>query len=316
MSDRSPEFHPSPTAQEMADALRRRTMVERHARSGGPGMEAARFSELGDLEGLPPLAKPGVTAPFVKLARRVLQAFLRPWLATQTIFNREIGRRFDETHAAAADLERRMPHIELGLRHLEDRIVQLEARAADARSHARGTEPAPMDFRALEQMFLHSRLPHPPGQVLSLYTDAPSVPLELASFGYDVWSAAHRLDAAHPRLHAYERSTQLPFADETFDAVVGFALVEERATDGSDVALREVARVLKRDGRVLVSVCGSSGRAVLTPRLAPLVAVDIIRAERAGPHWQVTARDPDPAKPAPQSAVILIDARKPDASGR
>src|SRR5207237_7690842 len=40
-----------------------------------------------DLVHLPPLAKPGRLARFVRLARRALKSLLRPWLAGQTEFN-------------------------------------------------------------------------------------------------------------------------------------------------------------------------------------------------------------------------------------
>src|SRR5438477_8511127 len=40
-----------------------------------------------DLVHLPPLAKPGRLARFVRLARRTLKSLLRPWLAGQTEFN-------------------------------------------------------------------------------------------------------------------------------------------------------------------------------------------------------------------------------------
>src|SRR5688572_5169868 len=109
-------FHPSPDAREMADALRSGAAVRRsQVDTGDPGADAARLSALGDLEGLPPLAKPGPAAPLVKGARALLRLFLRPWLATQTIFNREIGRLLDAMLTAVRDLLRRMTRFEEGI---------------------------------------------------------------------------------------------------------------------------------------------------------------------------------------------------------
>src|SRR5690606_23956018 len=94
-----------------------------------PGVDAARLRPLGDLEGLPPVAKPGLASPVIRFVRRVLRGFLRPWLAVQTTFNHEIADRLDESAAVVRDLHRRVPALETGLQDLDTRLRQLETPA-------------------------------------------------------------------------------------------------------------------------------------------------------------------------------------------
>src|SRR5262245_32222697 len=105
----------------MADALRASLAVRRRLEAESEGDAGARLRDLGDLEGLPAVAKPGAAGPAVKFARRVLRAFMRPWLAAQTIFNREASRRVQSMQTVVHDLERRTPLLESAVRHLEDR---------------------------------------------------------------------------------------------------------------------------------------------------------------------------------------------------
>ena len=173
-------LQPSPTAAEMADALRSGVAVRRRLEERAPAADAARLGVFGDLEGLGPVAKPGAAAPAVRFVRRVLQTFIRPWLAKQTIFNREIARHADESATIVRDLRRRVPLIEDGMHILDARIRTMELRAAGEA----GVVPSPLDPVPLQRMFVHSRLPPPPASVLLIGNVAPDIEVELRSLGY------------------------------------------------------------------------------------------------------------------------------------
>ena len=179
MSDLISDLRPDADAPQMAEALRSGFALRRGLEAVPPGGDAARLGELGDLEGLPPLAKPGPAAPVIKVVRRVLQVFLRPWLATQTIFNRELARRFGESVTVLRDLRRRMPLAEESLQALDDRLRRIE--------EASGRAVSTIDGRVqLQHMFVHSRLPPPPGRVLLLGDDDTPLRDELAMLGYTI----------------------------------------------------------------------------------------------------------------------------------
>ena len=58
--------------------------------------------------------------------------------------------------------------------------------------------------------------------------------------------------STHPRRHVRGSITALPFSDESFDAVVATGVLEF-VVDDLDGAIRELARVLRRDGEAVVS---------------------------------------------------------------
>ena len=296
MADAIPEFRPSPDARELADALRSGLAVRRSRLDADAyGAEEARLRELGDLEGLPPVAKPGPAAPFVKFVRKILQVFLRPWLAVQTIFNRELARRFQNTITSVRDLERRAPHIEKSLEQLTARIRQLEERhdvPDGSRPHVPGDT---IDSESLERMFLHSRMPRPPARVLNLGNAGITAATELASFGFDVWSVdARPIDFTHPRIRRCRSiAGALPFADATFDVVVSLSaaadvtLLDESA---NAAVVREVSRVIKPGGHFIMTIEGRGPAAnpvALASTLAPLRVTETLRASRALNVWSV-----------------------------
>ena len=177
------DLRPSPSAADMADALRSGVAVRRRHEAATPGADAARLAALGDLEGLGPVAKPGAAAPVVKSGRRLLQLFLRPWLAMQTIFNREIGRRFDESATIVRDLRRRVPLIEDGLHSLDARLRALEAVRPGGEDVARRPHT---DSSYVQRLFIHSRLPPPPARVLLQDAAGEVIERELVNLGYRV----------------------------------------------------------------------------------------------------------------------------------
>jgi len=179
----SGDLRPSPSAADMADALRSGVALRRRHEAATPGADAARLMVLGDLEGLGPVAKPGATAPVVRFGRQLLQLFLRPWLAMQTIFNREIGRRFDESATIVRDLRRRVPLLEDGLQNLDMRLRALEAVRPGGADVPRGPHA---DRSYVQRLFIHSRLPPPPVSVLLLGDVGDEIERELMNLGYRV----------------------------------------------------------------------------------------------------------------------------------
>lgn len=246
-TDRPPstsDFAPSPSAPQLADALRADVAVRRRLSAEDAGEDAARLTALGDLDGLLPVAKPGPGAPVIRRVRAVLRAFLRPWLAAQTIFNREIARRFQTMVTDVRDLDRRAPRLEEAVHRLEERILRLERSnregaplgAADAPDREAG-------IASLERMFVHSRLPRPPARVLASAPDAAVIAPELESFGFDVLVAdVTSVDAA------------------AFDVVLHLD-----ASGGNQAGIESVRQLVTAAARALVA----GGRLVLSLRPNP-----------------------------------------------
>jgi hypothetical protein len=305
----------------MADALRFR--VAASARPYAATMDAARFQELANVEETPATARPGALAPLVRLSRRMIHALVRPWLATQTLFNRELARRLDHALLVTGDLDRRLPHLERSLQRLEARILQLEATAHEGRSSAAGgARPASIDLATLTAMFVHGRMPRPPARVLAVRAGA-ALATELASFGFLVCSLDDAQEG-HPRvLRCHASLESLPFADASLDAVVG-ALPLASAPESARVrtqTLEEIWRVLRPGGRFVGALepGGAAGREGLGPALAPLHLHETAHARFDGSAWTVRAVDAAAdgrSTPAAVAALTLIDARRPDVSGR
>lgn len=188
--------------------------------------------------------------------------------------------------------------------------------------------------RILEHMFVHTRLPKPPAEVLDLGCAESTSALEMASFGFEVTGMDLReLPLEHPSLRMVRGDiTQLPFGDGSFDAVVSLSTIEHVGLDwygpgaqkGSDFQVAaEVCRVLRPGGLFLLTV--PYGRAALTPvhrvydrgRLDELLRgftrVETAYGVRDGNAWSFTtdASRADPADSVDRvSAVALVVARK------
>src|SRR5687767_1841144 len=171
-------FRERPSAQELADALR----VQHEARVGKGRRDPAipaQLRQLGDIDSIPPVAKPGAGAPLIKMARAVLRVFLRPWLAVQTLFNQELLKRMLEIERDLADLERRTPRIQDGLHQLERRLQALEAPFP---REVRASETTVPELRAIERAFVHSRVPRPPARALFIGAADAALVSELRTF--------------------------------------------------------------------------------------------------------------------------------------
>lgn len=176
-------FRESRDAQQLADALRTRHTARRERPDDDE--LSADLQRLGDIESIPAVARPGVTAGPMKAARSVLRVLLRPWLAVQTQTNHEVARRLQRVSSHVSHLLRRTPEIEESLQHLEARVRAIERRDVVA-APSPVVEPMLAD---LERMFVHMHLGRPPARVLILGA-AASVFDEIAAFGFDAANAS------------------------------------------------------------------------------------------------------------------------------
>jgi hypothetical protein len=140
----SSRFQESQTAQQLADALRDGHGARRRDQPDSDEL-SAHLRRLADLESIPAVAKPGLTAVPMKLARGVLRVLLRPWLAVQTQANHEIARQLQRVDSGLSDLARRTPQLEQSLQHVAQRLAAVEGAATAASRADRG--PTLDDFQ-------------------------------------------------------------------------------------------------------------------------------------------------------------------------
>lgn len=300
-------FRESRTAQELADAFRN-SYVTRQA-EGDSSAEVTAITAnlllLGDIEHIPPVAKPGLAAVPIRFLRSILRAFLRPWLNVQTMFNHDVARRYQVVAGGVVALERRAPRLEESLHALERRLQMLERGAAS--SSASATRVAP-DLAGLERMFVHMQLPRPPARVLVI--DAADVARELSAFGFET--------------SAFETASgAIPFRAASFDVVI---LLRAHTSAGDSNALdvtAEPARVLKPGGRLVMTMApgqpvppafvAAEGRES-TVRVAGLMV-----GELHGDAWRVTACPPAEIRAVAAAArehMLMLHALRVDVSDR
>ena len=313
-------FEPSQSAELLADALRSRVAIERRLSAEDQGEDEARLRTLGDLEGLPPMAKPGAGAFVIRRIRAVLRAFLRPWLAAQTIFNHESARRFQAMLTTVRDLERRTPNLEESIGHLELRLraLEREPHTGARREEDEPRQPTIDPDDEVERMFVHSRLPRPPARVLAAGSRAAVLAPGLRAFGFDVQlhDCAPR-EGAQPSGSGIQDSTRaIPSGDRTFDVVI---ILEDEGRPGGGGAQDMVAdavRIVDSGGRLLLSArldansdAATDPRAGWSARLAPLVVSEMLVISRE--RQIVTVSPPFDSDTSAAPACVMIDARRP-----
>lgn len=228
-------FRESRDAQQLADALRTRHTARREQPDDDE--LSADLQRLGDIESIPAVAKPGITAGPMKAARSILRVLLRPWLAVQTQTNHEVARRLQRVSSHVSHLLRRTPEVEESLQHLDARLRAIEGRhvppavsplvsPAVSPAASGSTEPGLAD---LERMFVHMHLGLPPARVLILGA-AASLFNEIAAFGFDAANASAPGDL--------------------FDVVVALP-DSDGGQDGLDEVAREAAQMLRPGGMLL-----------------------------------------------------------------
>lgn len=246
-------FRESRDAQQLADALRTRHTVRREQPDDDE--LSADLQRLGDIESIPAVAKPGVTAGPIKAARSVLRVLLRPWLAVQTQTNHEVARRLQRVSSHVSHLLRRTPEVEESLQHLDARLRAIERRDIVS-VVAPAIEPGLGD---LERMFVHMHLGRPPARVLILGA-AASLFDEIAAFGF------HVANASAP--------------GDLFDVVIALPDSDGEQDDLDEVA-REAAQLLRAGGMLL----GAWRRTALSAA-SPAVASPIGPTPATATSWR------------------------------
>ncbi|MBU4376662.1 MAG: class I SAM-dependent methyltransferase [Candidatus Omnitrophica bacterium] len=118
--------------------------------------------------------------------------------------------------------------------------------------------------RIIEYPLVFANLGLPGGEICDLGSAGSRLPLELASLGYRVVGVDHKPQHfVHPNLlYTIADILHLPFADRTFDCVLLISTIEHiglgafsdpQHTDGDFKAMVEARRIVKDNGRVLVS---------------------------------------------------------------
>jgi hypothetical protein len=294
-------FQESRDAQQLADALRTRHTARREQPDDDE--LSADLQRLGDIESIPAVARPGVTAGPMKAARSVLRVLLRPWLAVQTQTNREVARRLQRVSSHVSHLLRRTPEMEESLQHLDARLRAIERRGVVSVASP-AIEPGLAD---VERMFVHMHLGRPPARVLILGA-AASLFDEIAAFGFDAANASAPGDL--------------------FDVVI--ALPDSGGgQDDLDEVAREAAQLLPPGG-MLLGAWRDTALSVAPPTDAPPAGATaswrswfeprvVSTAERGERGW--TVREQGSAQTDARAAVhpranVMIQALRRDAPGR
>jgi hypothetical protein len=299
-----PDFRPDDDAIHVADALRSGTATRSAIVSAPRGEDEARLQALGDLESLTAVAKPGALAPLIKAARRALHVLVRPWLAMQTIYNREVASRFQRLAWRVHDLDRRVPQIERNLRELDERLVALQSGTLRERSLPANRGVA-VDLNALVRLFVQSHLPVPPARIL-IADGSTEMPLELASFDFDVVVTGHGNAQRNLR---YSGGTGVPETLGPFAAVIWPMIDADQATGPT---LQAIANVLAPEGRLLTALrSDGEGRSSIAARLSPLTVASMTMAQAIDGSWSVVEMDS-----AGPDAVVLVEGRRANAPDR
>jgi hypothetical protein len=302
MSEPIEDFRPDSDATQLADALRRAAEARAPLAEARRGEDEARLNELGDLEHLTTAAKPGPAAPFMRAARRLLHVLVRPWLSMQTIYNRELARRFEQTTTRTHDLDRRLPEIEQAVHVLESRLAGLEQRGSPA---AMMREHPDVRLDSLFTLFAHSRLPAPPARVLVCGNAAPMA-AALDTFGFDVVAVGTPVPSG---ASVRTVSGVASLADGSCDAAIWHRIDVAAAGPAGP---REIARVLAPGACMFTSVrMTSHDPAPVVAHVSPLAVVSVLLLQQAEGAWS--------AVPVPASGVetiAFVEARRPDVPDR
>jgi hypothetical protein len=224
-----------------------------------PGLPFESVTPLAGLRGHPAPPSGGLLGRGVRLARQLVKRLIAPWLDQQTRFN----------HALLAELQARFqfsPTVELHdfVRRLQDRVNEYALRVERLSGASSGERPPPAPD-AVEDVFVQTRLPAPPGTAVVLSDGAVGpTPAVLAAIGFSVLHATAADLAA------------LPLHPASVRVVLALGCEGVWAPDGRTVRAA-VAAALTPGGRVFGSRRAGGGPAA--EGCAPLRLTDHTHAD-------------------------------------
>ncbi len=208
------------------------------------------------------MARAGLFSSVVRVGRRIIRSFLRPWLAVQSRYNRLA---LDALQALANEIN-----------VLRARINDLEASPAIesfqfTRPSAAGTSDshstaakAVVSESSLRYLFVLGHLPAPPARLLLAGEASRGMARELKTLGYEICAAEPPTAGVAPfeRSAVLGDSTSLPFSDGVFDSVVWSNAIRPMTEQSIDCprvqnwnALDgEARRVLRPNGTLIADI--------------------------------------------------------------
>lgn len=198
---------------------------------------------------------------WVRFLRRYARTLVHSWLKEQTRFNQRMIEALEilerDCYLGAVNRELGPAGIIAAGGLWFNPPVAVELRDGQP-AVARVTE------RIIEEGFVLSRLPRPPGRILDLGCAESTNAIRVASLGYKVTGVDLRnLPLRHPSFLMVKADLgSLPFQDNAFDVAVSLSTIEHvglpwygltsRSTDHQ--VLAEVRRVLRPGGRLILTV--------------------------------------------------------------
>ena len=213
-----------------------------------------------DLLALPPMAKAGLFSWAVRVVRRVLRSFLRPWLAVQSRYNRLA---LDALQALASEISVLAARINDLEASRATEAFQITTPSAERTSHNHSTTAkAVVSQSSLRYIFVLGHLPAPPARLLLAGEASRGMARELETLGYEIYAAEPPGMIASERSAVLADATSLPFSDGFFDSVVWSNAprpMTEQSVDyasgqGWNAVDGEARRVLRPHGTLIADV--------------------------------------------------------------
>lgn len=264
-----------------------------------PNPPTATLMPYSGLLGFPAPRTGGLPGRFLRAIRQALKKILAPWFELQTRFNHETVNYLHEIHTRTSELEVQMTTLHTRMTSCFAELNWNQPAANDAIEHC--GDPV----SSIENLFLHTRLPSPPGRAL-VFDETGKRAAELAALGFDTVLCGNAT-VRHPAVKIVPRAGNgLPFEDASFDVIIALSAAEPWA----DIAWRcELARVLSPGGRVIGSADASMPWKPSS--LEPFGLRETAFASRAGGGWSLR-----PTITEDSEVALWVAERQSDVAGK